>query len=86
MKLNKGGLILGGIYTGLFAFLQLARVSASVKASAVFAQFSVLPGMMLLIDVPHSLGFRPWIGIDSWLNNYYFFYAVSLVITYLSVG
>jgi hypothetical protein len=80
MKLNRGGLILGGIYLALglslFAFSRFGTVDGN--GMYIFGQLAVAPAMMLFT----------YTGVIDplmipWLNNFPVLFAVSFTIMYL---
>jgi hypothetical protein len=83
MRLNRGALILSSAYVVIaLALFAVAHVSfgGDVKGQVVFKQLAVAPAMMLLT----------YTGlIDSlmkalpWMNSFYVYFALSLIITYL---
>jgi hypothetical protein len=83
MKLNRGGLILSGIYTAislaLFAVAYLA-LDGNVKGQAILGQLAVAPAMMLL-TYTHLI--NPLLKACPWLNSFYVFFATSFTIMYL---
>ena len=80
MRLDRGGLILGGIYTAIFLFLiALSFFSQNAKGEVTFAQLAVFPAM---IAVTFS-GLEALL-VNSWLNNTFAFYLLSLEIVYLT--
>jgi hypothetical protein len=83
-RLSKVGLIVGGVYTAYFALLMGLDYSASDKASALLGQFAVIPAGLFLSVLGSFLGYRDFpIPPDSWMNSYYLYYPMSLVISYL---
>lgn len=79
MKLNKVGMILGGVYAGYFSLLMCLCYFTDDKGAYILAQFSVLP----------AFGPLSWTGLieflpkDSWLNSMWVFFSISLTIVYL---
>jgi hypothetical protein len=83
VKLNKGGLVLSGIYAAislpLFAVAFLS-FSNDVKGQVVFGQLAAAPVMMLLT---YTGLIGPLTKAFPWMNNFYAFFALSLLIMYL---
>jgi hypothetical protein len=88
MKLNRGGLILSGIYAAvslaLFAlayFYFINETSAQVlKGRVILLQLAGAPAMMLLT---YTGLINPLMKACPWLNNFFAFFGMSLAIMYL---
>ena len=88
MRLSRGGLILAGIYTvmaaGLFAFAYLYFADdasgQALKGQVIFGQLAVAPAEMLLT---YTGLIGPLMRAFPSMNNFYAFFAVSLLIMYL---
>jgi hypothetical protein len=82
MKLNRGGLILGGIYLALglslFAFSRFGTLDG--KGMYIFGQFAVAPALMLFT---YTGIIAPLMKALPWLNNFPVLFAVSFTIMYL---
>jgi uncharacterized YccA/Bax inhibitor family protein len=82
MKLNRGGLIVSGIYTAislaLFAVAYLA-FAGNVAGQAILGQLAVAPAMMLLT---YTGLINPLVKTCPWMNSFYVFFAMSLIVTY----
>ena len=84
MKLNKGGLIVAGIYTVYFAVLYGYSYMPGVKYPAPLVGLSFLPAGLFFGALASFLGdsgmpFSP----DSWLNSDWLYFLESLVISFL---
>ena len=82
MKLNRGGLILGGIYLALglslFAFSRFGTVDG--KGMYILGQLAVAPALMLFT---YTGVIGPLMRALPWLNNFPVLFAVSFTIMYL---
>ncbi len=82
MKLDRGGLILSGIFAAFSLGLSaIALLFSNVaKGQVIFEQLAVAPAVMLLT----STGlFDPLLNACPWMNNSYAFFALSILIMYL---
>lgn len=80
VRLNKGGLILCGVYTVIFIVMAAeAYFADDPKGVAFFGQLAVFPALASL----SWLGLIELIPVDSRLNSVFFLFPLSLAITYL---
>lgn len=88
MRLNRGGLILAGIYTvmaaGLFAVAHFSFADDApaqvLKGRVIFEQLAVAPAGVVLT---HTGLIDPLMKACPWMNNFYVFFAMSLLVMYL---
>jgi hypothetical protein len=83
LKLNRGGLILCGVYSAislpLFALADFGFAD-NVKGQFVFKELAVAPAMALL-TYTHLIG--PLLEACPWMNSFPVFFALNLAIAYL---
>jgi hypothetical protein len=84
VKLNKGGLIVAGIYVMYFAAFYGYSYLPSVRYPAPLVALSFLPAGLFFTALSPFCGdsgmpFSP----DSWLNSDWLYFLESLVISYL---
>jgi len=86
VKLNKGGLICCGMYTACFLVLigfGYFVPFADPKTGGLYIALAMMPAALFLSVLGVCLGFRDFPSPDSWMNSVAFFYAVSLIMSYL---
>jgi hypothetical protein len=88
MKLNRGGLILCGIYAAIsfalfmFAYFYFANETSAqvLKGQVILLQLAGAPAMMLLT---YTGLIDPLMRACPWMNNFFVFFTMSLAIMYL---
>ena len=88
MKLNRGGLILCGVYAAIslalfaFAYFYFANETSAqvLKGQVILLQLAGAPAMMLLT---YTGLIDPLMKFCPWMNNFFAFFAMSLGIMYL---
>jgi hypothetical protein len=80
VRLNKGGLIACAFYTLHFAIFFGWSLFASLKASVLLIVIAIFPAALFFSVLEVLLGVE--ISVDSWTNNNFIYYLVSLLISY----
>jgi hypothetical protein len=85
MKLNRTALKFCGLYiVFVILLIGLAYFSGDAKGRVILVQMAMMPAGILLLTLPHLLGFTDHlIQVDSWMNSVFFFFPMSLVAMYL---